>query len=220
MFLRRWPIYLLEVVERNMRCTVSKIEKPKNFVPAKDRKNAKITLMIALVCSLVLFDPFSIGPNSFNVMILQAIPLRVALLMFVVPFAIYLSILATEKVYYYEFVEREKRRGELKKKARKLIFTSRYRPREEKTIFDITNRSAFSWTNARIFVERRCDNEKLTEKHEMGDVEPLKRITLQTNLNCIPGSRWRVMVLTEEGYLIDFPERQSSLVFEEVQFGI
>lgn len=191
-----------------------KLEKPESYVTNNDRNIVYWSLFIAILCTLPLIDPFSYFTSFFNADLLRAIPLKLGLLFFILPLAIYYGIMTMERCYFNELIKQEGRRVELFKKRQKIHFTARYRVIDDlHTNWELTNRSAFSWSNCKFLVERTHNGEVLTEKKELGTVPQMRRVSLRSELSCPSGAVWRVMVLSEEGHCIDYPERQGSLTY-------
>jgi len=173
-----------------------------------------VILFIGLASTLAISDPFSIFPSNFNHALLQAIPPRVGILILTLPIIAFFGLNVMEKCYFVELEKKDERLKDLKMREQTLLFLARYRSKGKTTVWEITNRSVFPWNNAKFFIERDIDGEKLTEKQQLKHIEPMKRITLTSKLAALPGAQWRVMILAEEGFLVDVPERLANLDFE------
>lgn len=190
-----------------------KLEKPKSFITKEDTKIVYRALLISVMCCITILDPFSCFHKALNTKILEAIPLEISIPMLFLPVFIYYGIISMERCYFRELIKQESRRLELFKKRQKIHFTARYREKKGGAYWELTNRSSFSWTNSKFFIERTYNGKIKTEKHQLDIVPTLKRISIDSKLESFPGSQWRIMVLSEEGHTIDFPERQEKLAY-------
>lgn len=189
---------------------ISSLEQPKEFITNADKKMIFIAFLLALICTFSFSDPFSYFTKTINSGILQAIPLKVGIFFFILPLTVYFTIITMEKCHFEALLKQAQYRIELIKKRQKIHFTSRYKEFDGLTFWEVTNRSIFEWTNAKFFIECIYENEKKTEKFELGKIPILKRVTIHSKLEPLAGAKWRVMVLSEEGFTIDIPERQDS----------
>ncbi|MFT4552886.1 MAG: hypothetical protein ACI9S8_001518 [Chlamydiales bacterium] len=183
-------------------------ERPESFVTSGDKVVIWVVLLLALTCTVGILNPFSYFSKFFNTALLQAIPLNVALVLFVIPIFMYYSIETMEKCYFRELLLQKGRRRELFKKKQKVTITARYREFNDDTKWELSNRSLFGWTNAKFLIERVHQGKMETEKHDLRDVPMMQRVSIVSKLTCFPGAKWRVMVLAEEGHCIEYPERQ------------
>lgn len=189
-------------------------EKPESFVTPGDKTLIWATLFLGFICTVGILNPFSYFTTFFNASILQAIPLKVSVVILVIPAFIYYSIETMEKCYFRELLLQKGRRRELFKKKQKVTITARYREIGEGTKWELSNRSMFGWSNAKFLIERVHQGIMKTEKHDLGPVERMQRVSIDSKLVCLPGSKWRVMVLSEEGHCIDYPERQETMEYQ------
>ncbi len=190
---------------------MSNAEKPDEFVTKADKKLIQMTFVIAVACTLAIFNPVT----GFNAALIRAIPLQVSLLFFLIPVIIYLSIHTMEKNFSFQLALKDSHKKAIRKKTQKILFTCRYRERGDHTIWKLTNRSQFCWTNTKFFIEKSLDGNITTEKHDLGNMPEMTRTILESKMLPDDGAKWRAMVLTEEGHLVEYPDRQPGLDFED-----
>lgn len=189
-------------------------EKPESFVTPKDKVILWVSIFLAVAFTVGILNPFAYFTKTFNAALLQAVPLEVALVIFVIPIFMYFSIETMEKCYFRELLLQKGRQRELFKKKQKVTITARYREFNDDTKWELSNRSMFGWTNAKFLIEREHQGKIVTEKHDLGEIPRMQRVSIDSKLTCFPGSKWRVMVLSEEGHCIDFPERQETTEYQ------
>lgn len=218
-YLDLFPIYRQRVLEKERIFIMldkivkdkPKLEKPLSFITLKDRRLVWQFFLLSLLCIVPILNPFKEYPWALNQRIFIAIPSQLSLFMpFIAP-AIYYGIIVMERCYFRELVKIEARQLEQLRKKQKIHFTARYRDFEEGSCWEITNRSSFSWNNAKLIIERTQGSSIDSEKHPLGNIPALRRISINSNLNRGVNSQWRVMILSEEGHTIDFPERYEKL---------
>lgn len=192
-----------------------KLEKPLSFITFQDQRLVWHFFVLSLICILPVLNPFKESPWALNEAVLTAIPSQVSLFMLFSAPAIYYAIINMERCYFWDLVKIEGRRLEQQRKKQKIHFTVRYQDFEKGSCWEITNRSSFSWSNAKLFVERAQGEEIYTEKHQLGNVPALRRMSINSDLNRGNNAQWRVMVLAEEGHTIDFPERYEKQAITE-----
>lgn len=187
---------------------------PSNLIESPDRRMIYMMFAVSLAITIRVADPFLYFHGVLNESLLRAIPLPIGIMTFSLPIIAYYSLNIMERFFYVDLEKMEVRREELKLKKQKLTFMSRYRSSGRSTVWEITNRSTFGWTNAKLLIERTFDGVMETEKHQINRVAMMSRLSVTSKLEPKPGSQWRVMILAEEGNAIDYPERQASLDYE------
>jgi hypothetical protein len=87
-----------------------------------------------------------------------------------------------------------------------LRFRCFFREDENGSIWEVTNISQFDWEKAVLLIEQKEDQAIVgTEKYNLHDIKKKGKIAIHSNFTVSPSSKWRVMILTKEGYHIIFP---------------
>ena len=154
------------------------------------------------------------GAGFINQSLMDAITLPVGIIMLVVPLLMYFGIHVNQQHKFDDLV-RERNRRQATTAVTKLLYRSRFRGDESGTQWEITNANNFPWNGAKMLIERTFDGERLTEKVDLGAVPTGSTVTVEANLVDIETARWRIMVISKEGQLVDFPDhwREEALSF-------
>ena len=180
------------------------ITKPDNFITSRDKILIFSSLGVVILCTVALSNPFTSA--ILNAPLLKLIPPYLAVIMFLIPFAMYYGIHINQQVKFNDLLIERQTEEKLRKKH-KLLFHCRFTSDEKGTVWEITNANKFGWHNAKLFIERTFEGEKITRKLTIGDLPTEQKIRLEADLVDIECARWRVMVISKEGQSIDFPDR-------------
>jgi hypothetical protein len=172
----------------------------------KDNLLVFATGFIALALILAIPTSLSGELGALNAALIRAVPLPVAILALGIPFAIYFA-LHLQGLEEQNALLRERQRRERIRLTGRIIFRSWCRPHIHGSTWDVVNGNRFAWTDTRILIERQTGDELICEKHQLGDVAPGQRITIDSPLQDQDCTTWRIMVLSCEGSQTDFPER-------------
>lgn len=182
---------------------MSKPVRPKDFVPAEDRLTVRITALLAIITLLAVFTAQEGSPLLY---LAKIIPLPVALVALILPFAMYRGIhLGQEFIFRSQRLE-EQRRNQCPNKGR-LLLRARFKPADSGTTWEILNANNFGWTAARLLIERQHNGAQSTQKIELGDLESHRKREITCQLEDQVGARWRILAISREGQMVDFPDR-------------
>ncbi len=182
------------------------IKRPEDFLRPGDRTivwGAAFVACLTLIAIPVL--PYTTSP--LNEWLRQVFPFQVAILFLVVPFAIYHALRLNQQIKFNDIL-RHHHRDDGSRAYGKVSFLAQMRAvAEGGTEWRIRNANEFDWTNAHVMLELSSDGTVTTEKHKLNDVKSQVELRLLSRLPLSPNGQWRVMVITEQGRLIDFPDR-------------
>lgn len=167
------------------------------WTDSRDRTLTIASLAIAAACAT------QIGA-------LGAIPVAIALLMLPLAVGMLAAIsYSNQEEYDQQLIVRQQIHTTLL--DRKILFRSRFRPLEGSgTQWEIRNANPYSWHNAKLLIERVDRDGKHTERVNLGQVNPNQTVSVEAELPIAPTARWRVMVICQEGQMVDFPSRWGS----------
>ncbi len=168
----------------------------------------KILVLMALFVSLLCIVPIPspLGGTPWNFLLLQAIPPPVALLLLLIPFILHRALVVAAQVSNNDRAIQQRQIREARAKDH-LIFGSRYRDDEEGgTVWEIVNKNKFPWTETMLLIEKDLHGDKKTEKHKIGLLHGQQRLKIKSSLTAASTANWRVMAITDQGKVIDFPD--------------
>lgn len=184
---------------------MASIERPETFLRPNDHRMVRVSLAIALAFLITIPAlPYSYLPLNFWLQ--EVIPLPVALLFLVAPFAMYAAISVNQQVKFNDYVKRRNREAETKTYGKVLFLAQMRGNAEGGTEWRVRNANGFDWTNCRLMLELRQGADTDTETHELGTVKGQAEVRIQSKLPMSDQTQWRVMVITDQGRLIDFPD--------------
>ena len=191
---------------------MSGLTKPKHWVTPADMR----LIWLASFVSAVLLLPhlFLTAEQIYAQPLLRAITFPVALLMTLLPLAMYWGIHLNQQVKFEEKAEATRRRR-ASQQTGKLLCRCRFQNNSEGTVWELTNANPFHWTQAQFFIERVAHEEKETEKLQLGNVTAGHTLLLHSQLEQRDGARWRILIVSHEGQLLDFPERWVESPFDK-----
>lgn len=181
--------------------------RPDSHINQGDKLSVLVVAMICLASTMAISLPILSSAPPINAVFLKAIPLAVGVIMFLLPVGIWIGTHINQEAKYVEY-EMEQNRLRNKANSLKILFRSQYRPEEDGTFWEITNANKFSWTQAKLLIEREHAGVRVCEKHRLGDVGPGQVINFESDLEEKECAKWRIMILTSESQLIDFPDKQ------------
>lgn len=176
-------------------------------------------MLCAAICCLILFPlPNPMGGAPLNVLLIQAIPLPLALLLCTLPVIIH------HAIYLCALTERDEVRLENRRRARlqltgRVVFRARFKSHKQGSSWNIVNLNKFPWRDTKVLIERVDRGELICEKHQFDEVPAGKTLRVDSELQDLDFSSWRIMVLTREGSHVDFPDRGFQVSNEEEQGG-
>ncbi|SCC90619.1 hypothetical protein SCG7086_BU_00030 [Chlamydiales bacterium SCGC AG-110-P3] len=180
------------------------LTRPENFVSPNDKRLIVVSLFVASACVFGISSP--LGTGLINQSIMDAITLPVGIIMLGISILMYFGIHVNQQHKFDELV-RERNRRMSSIAIKKLLYRCRFRSDEDGTQWEMTNANNFNWSKAKMLVERTHDGESITEKIDLGPVPMGTTVTVKAQLVDIELARWRVMVVSKEGQLVDFPDR-------------
>jgi len=173
-----------------------------------NKKIIIISLIVILMCSLYVINPFAIFAAPLNHILLSIIPLPLGIAMIFIAPAIYFGMTINNNYKMRDFSINQQRA--IKSKIEGISFFSHYREYSPGTKWEVTNTNEHAWINAVFLIERVCEGKKNTEKHFLGDVQKSQKMTIDSILNVAPYVKWRVMVVSKDECQIRVPEIQAS----------
>ncbi len=171
-----------------------------------DARLVLVTFFLALACTFSIINPITLKYSPIVWLLTNVVPLSVAIVMWILPFFMKYGINVNDAS-----VKRSKQKRKVfireRKRCEKISLRVFYKPTLNGTLWMIRNVDNYQWQDVRIFIERKVNGKKVTEKHELGVVPKGKELKLPSDLIATPGAQWRVMVATPTTYKIEFPDR-------------
>ncbi|MBN4067328.1 hypothetical protein JYU14_04520 [Simkania negevensis] len=190
-------------------------------ITKKDRWMILVTILLAIAFTIPIPNFLSIMYPIFNGSLMRSFFFPAAMIMWIIPFAIYFSLSIKGKVEIRgRLIEQELRKIKRWSKQRQIIsYITFYEKKDEDnkkqgTVWSIANNNKYPWTGARFFIERKDDSGIESESHTLGSVQNDHKITVQSAILDKPGVRWRVMVLAKEGFHVELPNKERRRTFD------
>lgn len=177
-----------------------------SILDSGERRVIWTSVLIVLTCTLPLFDPTSGGFPKWNSLLVRAIPPEVGLVMLTLPLWLFFSYVMKKYVDQRD-KEREKNIQEFLSAKTEVLFRCSYKEETLGSAWELINTGKDKWTNAKLIIEKQAGQETISKRFDLGDVIPGQRIVLRSKLTTTETTRWRVLVVCEEGLTVDFPSR-------------
>ena len=159
--------------------------------------------MFTLSLISILSIPAPLTNLPLNALIQEAIPLPIAIFSLLLPFGMYFGIISHQKYKFEHLLKKEKAKSK-KKNQSNIIFRCRYKPQDNGILLELKNVNSYDWTKTVVLVEREYLHEKTTEKIKIGKLVSGKTITFPCKINHEECSQWQILLLCQEGRLLDF----------------
>lgn len=163
-------------------------------------------LLICLLTSIGIANPFIQGSQLINANFIDIMPPSFLILSFISGIGLFIGTVSIERSKVWERSFKNKFRQDMIKNTT-LRFRCFFREESSGSIWEITNISHFDWDKAVILIEQKEDKTIVgTEKYNISNVKVKGKIAIHSNFHVTPSSKWRVMVITKEGYHVKFPD--------------
>ena len=180
-----------------------KIKEPETYITKAEMSVAVGAALIAFLCTVPIPDPFTGG--FLNSIMLAAIPSQVAMMAWILPPAIYCAFVVNAQIRFNDRIKLYHQEVE-RATMRQIIFRCQLRHVANLSIWSIRNCNNFVWTGAKVLLEKRVGERVENEKHQLGVVASGESVEVESKLAPEETAQWRLMVVTAQGTLIDFPD--------------
>ena len=181
------------------------------FIKKRDKLITLSTLATALTCSVSIALP---GVGLLNETMLQAIPNNVAMMMLLLPLAIYCALWTQQEVKLNDYIK-EKIEKEQGLARRQLVARIQFKNTHRGTSWEIRNMNPFPWTRTKLLIERDFNGEVECEKYQLDHIKNGEKLVVNSHLHNEETAHWRVMLITDQGRVVEFPDRWQKQVLIE-----
>lgn len=188
------------------------IKPPSRFVQRRELISVIVAGVVVLLSSIAI--PSWTSSMPLNGVMLQILSPALVPLLFLVPLAMYFAYYTQSQVRYNDMIKKYYNDLEAQTE-RRIIFRSKMKPCEGGSQWEVRNGNSFVWTGVKLLIERTAHGEVFCEQHQVGVLGARERVLIQSDLEHIEFCQWRVMVITQQGEHIDFPDIYSPPLVEE-----
>lgn len=171
----------------------------------RNRRLLWVGIFITLMGSFSLMDPFLPGNLALNDLLLHTMPAGFLLLAFLTSVGAYFGAVSIDRHRIWQRNFQERFRKDMKA-ATTLRYRCFFKKDENGSVWEITNISTFDWDKAVVLIEKKEGQDIETEKYTLNSVEQRRKVVIHSDLSLSSRSKWRIMIVTKEGYQVIFPE--------------
>jgi hypothetical protein len=181
---------------------VGQFQERRSFVKGSDKLFIYVSFVMGCILTLSIPGPEFIPLNAF---LMEAIPPSIGIFFLFIPFIMYWGLNLSLEKRHSDYTKKEKLRN-LAEIEKKLLFRCRYKTHDMGSSWEIYNANPFTWHNSRILIERSVDGKKETEKLYLGNFKKGEKRQIESTLDKKERAQWRVLILSLEGQMLDFPD--------------